>query len=71
MAAASDMCHTALLDVLADAEQWERLLEYFEAAKRTRRVSAKAYEKAIEACDRVDAERSLVLFAEMRTQLAV
>ena len=49
------------------SEQWELLLRYFDAARQVGPPSAHAYARAIEACDRVDVERSLVLFAEMRT----
>ena len=66
-AATSAMCYSALLDVLADSQQWTLLLRYFDQQKRGGvRPSPRAYERAIEACDRVDPDRSVLLFAELR-----
>ena len=63
----SEMCHCALFDVLSEAGEWSLLLRYFDDMKRRKmRPPSHAYEKAIEACDRVDPDRSMVLFTEMR-----
>ena len=63
----SDMVYDNLLATLGEAEKFELVLRYFDAMKAGGgRPSARAYERAIEACDRVDADRSLVLFEEMR-----
>ena len=66
-AAAADMCTDALFDALADAGEYKKLLEYFDALHKARTPGKKAFTHAIEACDRTaDPERSLVLFAEMK-----
>ena len=70
IAAASPMCQDALLDALADAYQWELVLSYFDTWKRTTKPSPKCYERAIEACDRFDPDRSMRLFTEMRLEYA-
>ena len=65
--ARSPMCYTALLDNLADGGQWALVLRYFEAMRKAGvPPTARAYERAIEACDREDPDRALILFAEMR-----
>jgi len=66
-ARSSCMCYGALLDTLSDAEEWTLLLRYFDAMRAYDvRPTAREYERAIEACDRADTDRALVLFAEMR-----
>ena len=64
---ASAMCYAALMDALSDGEQWELQLRYFD---RLRAVgiepSSSAYERAIEASDRVDPDRAMQLFDEMK-----
>ena len=67
--ASSDMALSALLDVFADGEKWTLLLSYFDAAKASRQLGSLPYEKAIEACDRVDPARSVELLDELRAQL--
>ena len=62
----SSMCVATLLDVLADAEQWTLLLSYFDRVKAQGQLTERAYERAIEACDRVDPERSLILYEELK-----
>ena len=53
--------------MLSEAGEWSLLLRYFDDMKRRKmRPPSHAYEKAIEACDRVDPDRSMVLFTEMR-----
>ena len=64
---ASAMCTDVLLDVLAEAEPWPLVLSYFDAMRRAgAKTTASAFERAIEACDKVDSERALILFEEMR-----
>lgn len=64
--APSVMCYNALLDALHDGAQWKLLLRYFDEMKKLGvRPDSRSYERAIEACDRVDSDRALILFAEM------
>jgi len=67
--ARSTMVNNALFDALAAGKQWPLLLRYFEALRAAgqggARPDRRSYERAIEACDQVDPERSLVLIAEM------
>ena len=45
---------------------WQ-VLRYFDAMRKAGgSPSARTYERAVEACDRVDADRALILFAEMK-----
>ena len=61
------MCTDGLLDVLAEAEQWPLVLSYFDAMRQAgAKATASAFERAIEACDKVDSKRALRLFEEMR-----
>ena len=67
----SDMCFAALLDALAEGEEWELVLSYFDRRREggghgKRQVPMRAYERAIEACDRVDPDRSVELFYELK-----
>jgi pentatricopeptide repeat protein len=66
IAAVSPMCQGALLDTLAEAYQWELVLSYFDTWRSTKKPNPKCYERAIEACDRSDPDRSMTLFTEMR-----
>lgn len=62
------MCTDVLLDTLSACEQWPLLVRYFDASRAAGAApSAKAYERAVEACDRIDPDRALVLFDEMRS----
>ena len=66
--ASSVMCTDVLLDVLAACGEWTLVLSYFDAMREAGAApTANSYERAIEACDRVDADRALALFEEMRT----
>ena len=63
----ADLFDPARGGVLAEAGEWSLLLRYFDDMKRRKmRPPSHAYEKAIEACDRVDPDRSMILFTEMR-----
>ncbi len=66
------MCYNSLLDALSDGEQWSLVLRYFDAMRADGAPPDEAsYERAIAACDRVDPDRALVLFAQMKTQETV
>jgi len=60
------MCFVALLEVLADAEQWELTLQYFDRLRDLGTPTERAFERAIEACDRVDPDRAVELFDDMK-----
>lgn len=63
----SSMCYAALMDALSDGEQWALVLRYYdERTAAGLAPTAHTYERAIEACDRVDADRAMVLFEEMK-----
>ena len=62
----SPMSFAALLDVLADGEQWALVLRYFDRLRELGTPTERAYERAIEACDRVDPDRAVELFEEMK-----